>query len=456
MNDLLQRTEDAIVAFSNWIWDIPLLILLIGGGVYFLIYSRLLPFKHFWYAIAILKGKCDNTDNPGQISAFQALSTALSSTIGMGNIAGVAIAISMGGPGALFWMWVSAIIGMTTKYFTCSLAIMYRGKDDSGEIQGGPMYVITEGLGKNWKPLAVFFSIAGLIGSLPIFTANQLTQVLNDILLPTLGYQESITSSLIVGIIISVFVSMVILGGIKRIAGFASKLVPAMVILYFLSVSYILIVNYTAIIPSFYLIFQDAFTGNAVLGGSIGSIIIIGVRRAAFSNEAGIGTAPMAHGASRNQEPVREGLIAMLGPFIDTIVVCTLTALAILVTNSWLQPNIEGVSITLNAFMQAIPNYGSFLLVFIVSIFAFTSLFTYSYYGSKCISFLLGTRFKKSYNYIYIASIAIGAVSSMTGIVSVIDISFALMAIPTMVSGIILAPKVMQATKLYFSKLENE
>tara|TARA_R110002050_G_scaffold288202_1_gene439928 strand:- start:464 stop:1465 length:1002 start_codon:yes stop_codon:yes gene_type:complete len=333
---------------------------------------------------------------------------------------------------------------------------MYRGKDDSGEIQGGPMYVITEGLGKNWKPLAIFFSMAGLIGSLPIFTANQLTQVLNDILLPTLGYQESITSSLIVGIIISVFVSMVILGGIKRIAGFASKLVPAMVILYFLSVSYILIVNYTAIIPSFYLIFQDAFTGNAVLGGSIGSIIIIGVRRAAFSNEAGIGTAPMAHGASKNQEPVREGLIAMLGPFIDTIVVCTLTALAILVTNSWLQPNIEGVSITLNAFMQAIPNYGSFLLVFIVSIFAFTSLFTYSYYGSKCISFLLGTRFKKSYNYIYIASITIGAVSSMTGIVSVIDISFALMAIPTMVSGIILAPKVMQATKLYFRKLENE
>jgi len=456
MSNLLQSFEEAIVAFSNWIWDIPLLILLIGGGIYFLIYSRLLPFKHFWYAIAILKGKYDNKKNPGQISAFQALSTALSSTIGMGNIAGVAIAISMGGAGALFWMWISAIIGMTTKYFTCSLTIMYRGKDSSGEIQGGPMYVITEGLGKKWRPLAIFFSIAGLIGSLPIFTANQLTQVLNDILLPALGYQKSMVSSLILGIIISVFVSIVILGGIKRIASFASKLVPAMVILYFLSVSYILIVNYTAIVPSLYLIFQDAFTGNAVLGGSIGSIIIVGVRRAAFSNEAGIGTAPMAHGASRNQEPVREGLIAMLGPFIDTIIVCTLTALAILVTNSWLQPNIEGVTITLYAFMQAIPSYGAFLLVFIVSIFAFTSLFTYSYYGSKCISFLLGTKFKKAYNYFYIASITIGAVSSMTGIVSLIDISFALMAIPTMVSGIILAPKVMKATKLYFNKLEKE
>ncbi|WP_231555187.1 sodium:alanine symporter family protein [Cellulophaga sp. Hel_I_12] len=456
MNNLLQRIEDAIVAFSNWIWDIPLLILLIGGGVYFLMYSRLLPFKHFWYAIEILKGKYDNKNNPGQISAFQALSTALSSTIGMGNIAGVAIAISMGGPGALFWMWISAIIGMTTKYFTCSLAVMYRGKDDSGEMQGGPMYVITEGLGKKWKPLAIFFSMAGLIGSLPIFTANQLTQALNNILLPALGYQESIASSLLLGIIISVFVSMVILGGIKRIASFASKLVPAMVILYFLSVSYILIVNHTAIIPSFYLIFQDAFTGNAVLGGSIGSIIIIGVRRAAFSNEAGIGTAPMAHGASRNQEPVREGLIAMLGPFIDTIVVCTLTALAILVTNSWLQPNMEGVTITLNAFIQTMPRYGSFLLAFIVSIFAFTSLFTYSYYGSKCISFLFGTKFKKSYNYIYIVSIIVGAVSSMTGIVALIDISFALMAIPTMISAIILSPKVMHATKLYFNKLENK
>lgn len=456
MNKLLQGIEDAIVAFSNWIWDIPLLILLIGGGIYFLIYSRLLPFKHFWHAIEILKGKYDNKDEPGQISAFKALSTALSSTIGMGNIAGVAIAISMGGPGAMFWMWISAIIGMTTKYFTCSLAVMYRGKDDKGEVQGGPMYVITEGLGKKWKPLAIFFSIAGLIGSLPIFTANQLTQVLNDILLPSLGYQKSMTSSLILGILISILVSMIILGGINRIASFASKLVPAMVILYFLSVGYILLVNYTAIIPTFYLIFQDAFSGDAVLGGSVGSIIIIGVRRAAFSNEAGIGTAPMAHGASKNQEPVREGLLAMLGPFIDTIIVCTLTALAILVTNSWLQPNIEGVTITLNAFMQAMPNYGSFLLVFMASIFAFTSLFTYSYYGSKCTSFLFGTKYMKAYNYVYIVSITIGAVSSMTGIVSLIDISFALMAIPTMISAIILSPKVLQATKLYFKKLENK
>ncbi|WP_445734662.1 alanine/glycine:cation symporter family protein [Mariniflexile sp.] len=445
--------EKVLVDFSNWIWNLPLLILLVGGGIYFLIYSRLLPFKHFLHAIAVIRGKYDDKSNVGEISAFRALSTALSSTLGMGNISGVAIAIGMGGPGALFWMWVSALIGMATKYYTCSLAIMYRGKDDSGVVQGGPMYVIMEGLGKNWKPLAVFFSIAGLFGSLPIFTANQLTQVLNDVLLPGLGYEASTKSSLLIGIVISVMVSIVIFGGIQRIANYASKLVPFMVVLYFLSVSYILVINQSNIIPAFEQVFLDAMTGDAVLGGSLGALIIVGIRRAAFSNEAGIGTAPMAHGASKNLEPVKEGLVAMLGPFIDTIVVCTLTAMAILVTNSWQNPNMGGVTVTLNAFIKTMPDYGAVLLVFIVFIFALTSLFTYSYYGTKCISFLLGTRYKKIYNYIYVASISLGAISTMSGIVGLIDISFALMSIPTMLSAIILSPKVNKATRAYFNKL---
>ncbi|SNZ01351.1 alanine/glycine:cation symporter family protein [Flagellimonas pacifica] len=453
VNDPFQRIEQAIIDFSNWIWDLPLLILLVGGGLYFLIYSRLLPFKHFLHAVSVVRGKYDNKSNIGQISAFRALSTALSSTLGMGNISGVAIAISMGGPGALFWMWMSALIGMATKYYTCSLSIMYRGSDDSGIAQGGPMYVIMEGLGKRWKPLAVFFSIAGLFGSLPIFTANQLTQVLNDVLLPSLSYRASTKSSVIIGAVISVLVSIVVFGGIRRIANYASKLVPFMVCLYFLAVSYILVVHHVNIIPAFEQVISDAMTGNAVLGGSLGAIIIVGVRRAAFSNEAGIGTAPMAHGASRNMEPVREGLVAMLGPFIDTIVVCTLTAIAILVTNSWQDPNIGGVTVTLNAFVKTMPGYGAFLLVFIVAIFALTSLFTYSYYGTKCIGFLFGTRYKKIYNYIYIISIIIAAISSMSGIVGLIDISFALMSIPTMVSAIILSPKVNRATHDYFNKL---
>ncbi|GMN11089.1 sodium:alanine symporter family protein [Croceitalea sp. MTPC9] len=445
--------EKILVDLSNWIWDLPLLILLVGGGIYLLLYSRFLPFKHFWHAIAVLRGKYDSKASVGQISAFRALSTALSSTLGMGNISGVAIAIGMGGPGALFWMWISALIGMATKYYTCSLAIMYRGKDDSGVVQGGPMYVIMQGLGKKWKPLAVFFSITGLFGSLPIFTANQLTQVLNDVLLPGLGYEASTKSSLLIGIAISVMVSIVIFGGIQRIANYASKLVPLMVLLYFLSVFYILAMNHTNIIPAFEQVFTDALTGNAVLGGSLGAIIIIGVRRAAFSNEAGIGTAPMAHGASKNTEPVREGLVAMLGPFIDTIVVCTLTAIAILVTKSWETPDIGGVTVTLNAFTTTMPDYGAILLVFIVFIFALTSLFTYSYYGTKCIAFLLGTRHKKTYNYMYVASITLGSISTMSGIVGLIDISFALMAIPTMLSALILSPKVNRATLIYFKKV---
>ncbi|GMN05551.1 sodium:alanine symporter family protein [Croceitalea sp. MTPC5] len=453
VNSWTEAIEKAIIGFSNWIWDIPLLLLLVGGGIYFLIYSKLLPFKYFSHALAIVRGKYDSSSDVGQISAFRALSTALSSTLGMGNIAGVALAIGMGGPGALFWMWMSALIGMATKYYTCSLAIMYRGKDDSGVVQGGPMYVITEGLGKKWKPLAIFFSIAGLFGSLPIFTANQLTQILNDVLLPVLDHPKSSTSSLLIGMVISILVSVVIFGGIKRIANYASKLVPFMVVLYFLSVSYILMMNYTQILPAFEQVFSDAMTGNAVLGGSLGAIIIVGVRRAAFSNEAGIGTAPMAHGASKNLEPVKEGLVAMLGPFIDTIVVCTLTAIAILVTDSWQDPNIGGVTVTLNAFVKTMPEVGTLLLVFIVSIFALTSLFTYSYYGSKCTAFLFGTKYKKFYNYVYIISISLGAVSTMSGVVGLIDISFALMAIPTMLSAIILSPKVNRATQNYFKKL---
>ena len=453
VNSVLKSVENTIIDLSNWIWDLPLLLLLMGGGIFFLFYSRLLPFKHFWHAIAVVRGKYDSTSGVGQISAFKALSTALSSTLGMGNIAGVALAISMGGPGALFWMWVSAIVGMATKYYTCSLAIMYRGKDDFGIVQGGPMYVITEGLGKRWKPLAIFFSIAGIFGSLPIFTANQLTQVLNDVLVPVFDLTSSVGSSLLIGVVISILVSIVIFGGIQRIANYASKLVPLMVVLYFLSVSYILFVNHTQILPVFQQVFSDAMTGNAVLGGSLGSIIIVGVRRAAFSNEAGIGTAPMAHGASKNVEPVKEGLVAMLGPFIDTLVVCTLTAIAILVTDSWQDPNIGGVTVTLSAFVKTMPQFGAVLLVFIVSIFALTSLFTYSYYGAKCIAFVFGTRYKKFYNYIYVLSICLGTVSSMAGVVGLFDISFALMAIPTMLSAIILSAKVNQATREYFKKI---
>ncbi|MDN5200056.1 alanine/glycine:cation symporter family protein [Fulvivirgaceae bacterium BMA10] len=448
--------EDLIVNFSNWLWGLPLLILLLGGGVFFLFYSNFIPFKYFSHAVNVLRGKYDDPSDPGQINHYEALSTALAATVGMGNISGVAVAITTGGPGAIFWMWVSAFFGIATKFFTCTLSVMYRGKDTAGEIQGGPMYVIVEGLGKKWKPLALFFSTAGLIGMLPIFQANQFTQIIRDVVLIPNGIAGTDQTNFITGIIITIIVSSVIFGGIKRIGKVAGKMVPLMVVLYFVSVGYIILVNYTSIIPSFEQIFADAFSGNAVLGGALGAIIIAGARRAAFSNEAGIGTAPMAHGAAKTNEPIREGLVAMLGPAIDTLVVCTLTALAILITGTWQNTTDSGVTITVNAFNQAIPGFGMYILVACVTIFAMTSLFSYSYYGTKCFSFIAGAKNKRYFNYFYVATIVFGAVASLKAIISLIDAAYALMSIPTMVSAILLAPKVKRAAKKYFSKLEAE
>lgn len=445
---------------ASFVWGLPLLILLIGGGLYLLIYSRFLPFAYFAHAINVLRGKYDNPNDPGEISHFQALMTALSSTVGMGNIAGVAVAIAVGGPGAVFWMWVSAIVGMSTKFFTCTLAILYRGKDDAGEIQGGPMYFIVEGLGKAWKPLAIMFSVAGLVGALPVFNVNQLTQAINDILLVPNGYEKSFSTDLVIGIVLALITGVVILGGLNRISKTASRIVPAMVGLYFIAVLAILFINVDVVPYYFKLIFTDAFaannyTGDPMFGGILGALIVLGIRRGAFSNEAGIGTAPMAHGAAKTNEPIREGLVAMLGPFIDTIIVCTLTALSILVTGVWKTSEANGVSLTAKAFSDAIPGFGPFLLLVCIAVFSISSLFSYSYYGTKCLSFLFGTRHKHIYNYFYIGSILLGATTSLSLMINLIDTFFALMAIPTMLTTLILAPKVMARARLYFDNLKN-
>lgn len=420
------------------------------------VYSGFLPFRYLGHAIKVVQGKYDETNVPGQISSRQALSAAIAATVGLGNISGVAIAINMGGPGAIFWMWMSAFVGMATKYFSCSLAIMYRGKDSSGEIQGGPMYVIEEGMGKKWKPLAVLFSVAGVLGLLSIFQANQLTAVLRSVLLIPNGLDNGETTKWILGITMMFIVAVVILGGIKRIAAVASKLVPFMVILYFVTVV-IIMVQYIGDVPAMlWLIVEDAFTGNAVMGGAVGAVIVIGARRAAFSNEAGIGTAPMVHGASKNNEPVREGLIAMLGPFIDTVVVCTLTALVILLTGVWESTENDGVRLTLSAFEMALPGFGKYLLMVAVLVFALSTMFTYSYYGHKCFNYLFGAEKANYYNYFYLVTIVAGAVASLEVVVSFIDGMYAIMAIPTMISTIYLAPKVKAATKVYFEKLKKE
>lgn len=451
----MELLDQYTTAFSDFVWGMPLLFLLIGGGLFFLVYSGFVPFLHLGHAIAILRGKYDDPNSPGDISHFQALSTAIAATVGMGNIAGVAVAITTGGPGAVFWMWVSALVGMATKYFTCTLSIMYRGKDSLGNVQGGPMYVIQEGLGEKWKPLAVFFSLAGLIGCLPMFQANQLRESVYQVFLEPTGVADDTMMRTIIGIGMAVIVALVIFGGIKRIGSVASRMVPAMVILYVGAVLTIIFLNIERIGETFGLIFNDAFTGNAILGGALGELIRTGVKRAAFSNEAGIGTAPMAHGAAKTDMPVREGLIAMLGPFIDTIIICTMTALAIIVTGAWESGSDQGIAVTIQAFESALPGVGGYLLMVCGAIFALTTLFSYSYYGGKCMGYLFGAENQHWYNYFYIASIIFGSVVSITSVINIIDGMFALMAIPTILSAVLLSPKVIAATKAYFAEMRE-
>ena len=441
-------------SLANMLWGTPLVILLLGGGLYFAVYCRMVPILYFKHSIQILLGKYDSKDDPGQITHFEALSSALAGTVGMGNIAGVAVAIHTGGPGAVFWMWITAILGMSTKFFTCTLSVLYRGYDDKGEIQGGVMYYIEKGLGEKFKPLGVMFSISGLFGSLVFFQANQLSQIIRDFIYYPLDIFQTNPNmgNFITGVFVAGLVSVVIFGGIQRIAKVASKLVPFMVGLYLLAAFIIILKNVQQIPSVFMIIFKDAFTGESVAGGAIGSMIIIGVRRGLFSNEAGTGTETMAHGAAKTKEPIREGLVAMLGPFIDTIIVCSITALIILISGVYTE-DVNGVSMTALAFENELGILGKVFLIAAVLTFAFSTMFGYSFYGRKCVSYLFGTKAKKIYNCIYVIMIVVASVASLDIAINFVDSAYALMVIPTMVSTILLSPKVMAEAKLYFSKL---
>lgn len=450
MESVWQSISEGIVNFSNWIWGMPLFLLLIGGGLYFLIYSGFVPFRYYISALKSLKAK-DN-DAPGQISSFEALTSAIAATVGMGNISGVAVAITMGGPGAIFWMWVSAVVGMATKFFEGTLTIMYKGKDSAGVLQGGPMYMITEGLGKKWKPMAIFFSIFGLIGTLCLMQANQLTEAITTVFTTPAGIENTFTLRLILGIIITLIVSAVVLGGIERISKVSSRVVPAMVAMYFVLVTYIVLTNIPVIPDVFASIFSGAFEFKAGLGGLAGSAIVIGARRAAFVNEAGVGTASMMHGASKNSEPVREGLVAMIGPSIDSGLVCTLTALAVLINGQYEVSQIQGIQMAMNSFEASIPGIGHYLLMFIVLFFAFSTMFSYSYYGVKCTNFLFGAKYANYYNYFFLVMLIVGSVISLDAVVGIIDSAYALMAIPTMITLLLLSPKVKKEMNIYFQK----
>lgn len=452
MTDFFSVLKEGIVAISDFICGYPLFIWLIGGGLFLFIYSGAIPLRRLNWSLKALRTKSPTGE--GQISSFQALMSSICSTVGMGNIAGVAIAISIGGPGAIFWMWVSALLGMATKFFEGTLAIMYKGKDKEGNVHGGPMYMLTEGLGKKFRPMAIFFAFFGMIGTLCFMQANQLTESF----ITVLDAPDTFNFRLITGIIMVLGVSIVVLGGIKRISKIATKVVPIMVGSYFLLVFIIIVMNIELLPKVFHNIVSEAFNIQAGFG-ALAFIALTGARRAMYVNEAGVGTASLMHGASRNAEPVREGLVAMIGPAIDSGLVCTLTAIPILMAMMISPIEVEGVKglyIALNAFETMLPGWGEYALMVIVFIFAVTTMFSYSYYGTQCAGYLFGYKNGKYYDYFYLLMIVVACVISLDLVVSIMDLAFAFMAIPTMYVLLRLAPQVKREAKVYFSKNKLE
>ena len=452
MGDMLEKLSDWIVSASDAVCGYPEFFLLIGGGLFLFIYSGAVSIRRLPWALRVLREKqaSDSGKQSGQISSVQALLSAIAATVGMGNIAGVAIALSIGGPGTVFWMWVSALVGMATKFFEGTLSIMYKGRDSAGEVQGGPMYIITQGLGKKWKPLAVAFSIFGLVGTLCFMQANQLVESVTTVFTTPMGIENTVTLRFIMGVVMVLIVGAVILGGIKRIALLASRIVPVMVVLYLIMVLVIMALNFREIPGVFGKIFESAFDLRAGFG-AFAYVALTGARRAAFVNEAGVGTASMMHGASKNTEPVREGLIAMLGPAIDSGLVCTLTSIPIIIAGNYVGlTDPKGLYVALGAWGQLLPGIGQLLLMTIVFFFAFSTMFSYSYYGQKCTNYLFGAHNVKWYNYYYLAMILVAAVIPLKTMVSIMDLAFALMALCTMFTIIALSPRVKRLMKEYF------
>lgn len=449
INDLIS----AALPYTEW----PMFLLLICGGLFLVFYSKFLPYRFFGHAIAITAGKYDDKNAKGDVSSFQALSAAVAATVGLGNISGVAIAIHDGGPGVVFWIWMTALIGMCIKFYSCSLSVMFRGTDSEGNLQGGPMYYITKGLGPKAKPLAIFFAVCGLFGFLGVFTANQFTETFMSVVEPsnTIFEMSDMNWKFTIGIVLAVITSLVIFGGLKNIAKVASAIVPFMVAVYLIAVIIVMALNASQIIPSLKMILSEAWNLKTGVTGGFWGLVIIGVRRAMFSNEAGLGSAPMYHGQSKTDNPIKEGLVAMLGPFIDTILVCTFTAIVIILSGAYLEDS-SGIVMTLSAFKTTLFGYGDILLMVIVTAFALSTLFTYSYYGVKSLSFLTNAKIGKFYNWYFVIMIVFAAVASLDLVKNLIDLSYALMVIPNMIAVLLLAPKVNIAAKAYFEKLKSK
>ena len=446
MHELTTTLENWTEIFSGWI-SLPLTFILIGTGLFVTIALGFIQLKRLNHSFAVVSGKYDNPDDEGDVTHFQALSAALSATIGIGNIAGVALAVRLGGPGALFWMWVTAVLGMALKYAECTLSHRYRVIHEDGSASGGPMYYIEKGLGPKWKPLAVFFATCAVICS---FCTGNMNQA-NTIAQMFLTYNVSIYVS---GVVIAALVGLVIIGGIKRIAAVASRLVPTMAVLYVLGTMVIILTHYDGIIPSFQKIFTEAFSLKAGWGGLF-AVIMWGVRRGLYSNEAGQGSAPIAHAAAKTKESAREGAVALMGPFIDTLIVCTMTGLAILSTGVIESTNLTGAQLTREAFRQGFsfaPEIGSFIVNCAVLLFAYTTMVAWSYYGDRSIEYLAGPKAIKPYRWVYVFFNFMGAILPLTFVWNFGDIALSLMTIPNLIGVLFLTGILKGITSEYFAK----
>lgn len=441
--------SEILTNIADTLCGYPLFFTLIGGGLILFISSGMVSLRRLPHAIAALKS--GKSSDSGNISSVQALASVVAATVGMGNIAGVAIAIAMGGPGAIFWMWVSALVGMCTKYHEGVLAIKYRSRTADGKFTGGPMHIITQGLGERWRWLAVTFAAAGMFGTLCIMNANQLTEALAGTAASAGLTLPDFWLRLAIGLAIAAIVSAVVVGGVKRIARVATVMVPFMVGAYFLMVLFIIITHIGELPAALASIFTHAFDLSAGWGALAG-VAIIGARRAALVNDAGVGTASLMHSTSANRTPVREGLVAMLGPAIDSGFVCTLTALAILLGADFTSGETQGLTLALNAFSNTIPA-GNYLLTAIVTCFALSSMFTYSFYGTTCATYLFGKKRARLYTYAYILSLVVFAVVPLGVAVGFCDLFYALMAFPTMFTLLMLRKQVSAETSSYFKKV---
>ncbi|MGB0459409.1 MAG: alanine/glycine:cation symporter family protein [Porticoccaceae bacterium] len=443
--------EQVIDSVNNVVWGPVMLVLLLGTGVFLTIGLRGMTITRIPYAFGqLLKGRKGSGE--GEISPFNALMTALSSTVGTGNIAGVATAIGIGGPGALFWMWCTALVGMATKYAEAVLAVNYRETDAAGKKVGGPMYYIKNGLSKHWRPLAFLFALFGSLAGFGLANtvqSNTVSQVLqNNFNIPTL----------ISGLVMAFMVGLVLLGGIKRIAQVAGKLVPLMTVIYLLATAIILLIHIADIPAALTLIVDSAFNGTAASGGFAGATVMLalrmGVSRGIFSNESGLGSAPIAHAAAETNSPVRQGTIAMLGTFIDTLIICTMTGLVLIVSGVW-NSDLQGAAMTLMVFDSTLP-FGGNILSLCIALFAFTTMLGWSYYGERCAQFLLGPKVIMPFRILWVIGVFIGTQMSLGLVWKMSDALNGMMAIPNLLALLLLSPIVFKLTKQYFQEHDNQ